>query len=269
MFLVRFFKYSFQYSQIISRVNERMWKVVIYFLVLSMISIFPLNYLIVKEQGWRLDFIEESFIAETPNWNLPDNCQIRANRLLCTTNEQYSFEHRGIIYVFNHQGDVFDRNVRQVIFKENKIIYVNGQGDFMVGHGYQGFSETQNFLELNLAQGLERQEKYIAFGQSIENSFSSYIILYTLLVNSFTTIGMNALFILLLSAVLQLFRFGYSTFFTYKNSLKFLIYLMTLPALLSFGIGFLEPSFSPVFFQLGMGITTMVVMLVYGKKNFA
>jgi maltodextrin utilization protein YvdJ len=56
---------------------------------------------------------------------------------------------------------------------------------------------------------------------------------------------------------------------TYTEGLKFLIFVMGFPAILSFIVGLFEPAFSPVLFQFGMGMTTMIVLLVYGKKYFA
>ncbi len=269
MFLARFFSYSFHYREIFSKVGEKFWKYFIYFLIITMINVFPLNYLIVKEQGWRLNFVEESFTLETPNWVLPDTCSISGSKLVCTTTDSYTYEHMGITYVFNYQGSDYDLTKKQILFKTDSIVYVNGDNATMVGYGYKGFTDNFSFLSLNLAQGDDKAAMYIAFGQQIEASFSNYIVFYTLMVNTMTSIGLNMLFLVLLALVLQLFRFGYSKFFTFIDSIKFLMLMMTLPALLSFGIGLYEPAFSPVFFQLGMGILTMVVMLVYGKRVFA
>jgi len=191
------------------------------------------------------------------------------NTLVCTDDVTYTYEHKGITYVFNDRSDAFDANLKQVIFREKQIIYTNGEGAHMIGHNYQGFSDELRFQSLNLMTGEDRQSAYVMFASHIEKSFSPYVIFFTVMTNTVVGIGLNILFLILLSLVLQLFRFGYSSFFTYKESLKFLVFLMTLPALLSLIIGMLQPAFSPVFFQLGMGIVTMVVMLVHGKKYFA
>lgn len=269
MFILRYVKYSFNFSKVFTRVSEKSYKVIIYFLLLSLIQLFPMNYLIINEQGWRLDFIEEGFLVETPDWQLPENCRITLNTLMCTGSESYLYEHQGITYIFNDQEESFDASIKQVIFRENEIIYTNGEGAHMIGRGYRGFVDELNFQSLNLTSGEERQVAYLSFARQIENSFSPFIIFYTLLTNTVVSIGLNVLFIILLSLVLQLFRFGYSKFFTYKESLKFLVFMMGLPAMLSFIVGLIQPAFSPVFFQLGMGIATMAVMLIYGKKYFA
>ncbi len=270
MFLIRYFKYSFQFKTILTIRNEKFWKIGIYFIILCLINLFPMNYLIVKEQGWRLDFIEESFTNQTPTWVLPEECTISSNKLYCIVEEEeYSYTHQGINYIFNYQGTDYDTSVKQVLFTKDNIIYTNGEGAQMIGYDYKGFTEDVNFRSINLMDSADRANAYIEFGSQIEHTFGPYIIFYTVLVNTLISIGLNILFILLLSAVLQLFRFGYSTFFKYSESLKFLVLIMGLPAVLSFMIGLIEPAFSPVFFQFGMGLATMLTMLIYGKKVFA
>lgn len=269
MFLIRYFKYSFQFKTILTIRNEKFWKIGIYFVILCLINLFPMNYLIVKEQGWRLDFIEESFTNETPNWTLPEECGIAAGRLICLTDEEYILTHQGINYIFNYQSSTYDTSKKQVLLTSNKIIYTNGEDAQMIGYDYKGFTEDVNFRAINLMDSSEKASAYIKLGTQIEQTFGPYIIFYTVLVNTIISIGLNILFILLLSLVLQLFRFGYSTFFKYSESLKFLVLVMGLPAVLSFIVGLIEPAFSPVIFQFGMGLATMLTMLIYGKKVFA
>lgn len=268
MFLVRFFKTSFQFSKMFEKLEDKFWKFIIYFILLGLVTIFPLNYLIVQEQGWRLDFIEESFRAETPSWVLPETCNISNKRLVCSLDESYIHEHDDITYHINYQGDTFDDSTKQIYLMHDQVVYTNGEGATMIGYGYTGFEEDVNFRSINLMQMDEKGQAFIDLGRSIERSFGAYIVFYTVLTNTFISIGLNLIFLLLLSLVMQLFRFGYSTYFTYINSLKFLIYTMGIPALLSFVVGFIEPAFSPVFFQFGMGLSTMVNMLVNGKKVF-
>jgi maltodextrin utilization protein YvdJ len=69
--------------------------------------------------------------------------------------------------------------------------------------------------------------------------------------------------------VIQMFRFGFSTFMSFGESLRFIIFAMGLPAVLSLIVGLFVPAFSTVFFQLAMGLVTMLVMLIVGRKKFA
>ncbi len=269
MFITRFFKTSFSFQTMLTEVKEPFWKYILYFLILMMLVAFPLNYSIVMEQGFRINFIEESFVEETPDWVLPESCEIQAGALSCDETGVIIYTHQDLTYYLNANLDMVDENEKGIYLLEDRLIYTNGVGASMTGYYHQGFLDRFSFRSLNLLEGTERSAGYIVFAEQLQNCFSPYIVFFSLLVNSATTIGINIVFILLLSLVLQLFRFGYSKFFKYIDSLKFLIYTMTIPAILSFIVGFVSMAFSPVIYQFGVGIITMVVMLTHGKKVFA
>lgn len=269
MFILRFFKTSFSFNKMLIEVNEPFWKSILYFLILMMLVAFPLNFSIVSEQGFRINFIEESFVEETPNWVLPESCEIQAGALSCDDIGVITLIHQDITYYINARLDMVDESEKAIYLLEDRLIYTNGVGASMTGYYHQGFLDRFSFRTLNLLEGTEKASGYVAFADQLQNCFGPYIVFFSLLVNTITTIGINIVFILLLSLVLQLFRFGYSKFFRYIDSLKFLIYTMTIPAILSFLIGLVSIAFSPVIYQFGVGIITMVVMLTHGKKVFA
>lgn len=269
MFLVKYLRYSFDFKNIFNYVNEKTWKVILYFVILSFIAIFPSNYKIISEQGWRLDFIEESFIAETPTWDLPDQCTIIGGTFECNTNTETILTHLDITFVFNAQEGREALDQKTILFYKDKIVYQNAEGDYMIGSNYQGFTDVLSFRELDLMQGEEKALAYKEFGAQIEASFGSYIVLYSVLVNTVTTLGTYILYLVLLGLILQLFRFGYSKFMNYLQSIKFLVFLMGVPTLIGFVVGMIEPAFGAVLFQFSMGIIAMLVMLFYGKKYFA
>ena len=188
----------FNFQSFLSMSKKKWWKVLIFFFIVSFVSIFPMNLLIIQEDGWRLDFIEESFVSETPTWQLPDNCGITARKLVCDTDQVYEFEHRGIIYVINStEEDYANITEKQVLLLEDKIVYANGQGEHMIGYDYQGFEDDVSFRSLNLATGEERDLMYESFGRQLESSFGNYIVFYTLMVNSITSLGLYAFLSLL------------------------------------------------------------------------
>lgn len=269
MFITRFFKTSFSFNTMLTEVKEPFWKYVIYFLIMMMLVAFPLNYTIVSEQGFRINFIEESFVEQTPDWVLPESCEIQAGALNCDDAETKIFIHQEMTYYIHATLDMVDENEKAVYLLEDRLIYTNGVGASMTGYYHQGFLDRFSFRSLNLLEGAEKSAGYIQFAEQLQDCFSPYIVFFSLLVNTITTIGINMIFILLLSFVLQLFRFGYSKFFRYIDSLKFLIYTMTIPAILSFLVGWISMAFSPVIYQFGVGIITMMVMLTQGKKVFA
>lgn len=266
MFLIRYFKASFQFETLLTHFDEKLSKLWIYFLVLSLIALFPMNFLVQRQEGYRIDFIHQDFLEETPNWVLPSGCLIEAGRLFCTDETKTTLTHLDVTYVFN--GTIADKDleVKQFIFTEDQIIYTDGKGASMSGT-YRGFDETFNFNTFNLMDSADKKDALLDFASSVESSFSRYTILYSVLTNTGVSILVQFAFVLLLGLVLQLFRFGYQSFPSYFDGLKFIILSMGLPTVIGFIVGLFVPSFGSVFYQLAMGLTVMLVMLKYGKKS--
>ncbi len=267
MFLIRFFRYGFNPSTLIPNASQKLWQAIIYFLIISLITLFPLNFLIVQANGWDLDFIKANISENTPDWVLPEDMRIYAYKLDTDSDQSYTFVNGELTYIFNATGNE-DITSRTVSFYEDRMIYSDGEGHQMIAYDYNGFNDEVSFRALNLATGTERTEMYNDFGEMIEASFGNYVVLYSLLMNTIVNISVSVVFIIMLSLIMQLFRFGYQKFFTYKESVIFVILSMTIPAVISFIVGFIAPSIASVIYQFGVGIVVMAVMLKYGKKNF-
>jgi len=265
MFLIQYFKASFQFDTLLTHFDEKFTKLWTYFIVLSLIALFPMNLLIQRQEGFRLDFIEQDFLEESPNWVLPSNCTIEVNRLTCANTTKTVLTHQDVTYIFNGTVEDIDLDQKQLILTSDTVIYTDGKGARMSG-SYRGFDETFNFNTYNLMDSAEKVDAMLLFARNIEASFSRYTILYAVLTNTGVSILVQFAFVLLLGAVLQLFRFGYQSFPNYFDGLKFIILSMGLPSLIGFIIGIFVPSFGSVFYQLAMGLTIMIVMLKYGKK---
>ena len=55
---------------------------------------------------------------------------------------------------------------------------------------------------------------------------------------------------------------------TYQESVVFIILMMTMPAVVSAFVAFIEPVFANVIYQLLVGVTIMIVMLKFGRKHY-
>lgn len=274
MFVIRFFVRSFQFSKIFKSLNEKLWKYILYAVLLILIANFPASFEIVKEQGSRLDFLIEDFSTEAPlNWVLPDEMEIKGGKLINygDTNE-YINTHKGRTYIINKQDRItnIDDYLNHVILYESSLIYIDEEGNFLEDYNYKGFSiDNFSFRELKLANYEDQLLLYQEFSKGLEKTFSSKIVLYTLLRNNFINVIMNFVYIIVLAGIVMFFKFGYQKFITYFEAIKLVILCLTLPAVLAFGIGFLSFAFSPVLFQLASGMTVMLVVLAFGKKNFS
>lgn len=263
MFIIQYFKNGFSYEHVFKRLIPINFKVIFYFIILTFLSAFPLNYQIIREEGFRLDFIAESFNTSIPN--IVMDCEVSFAGIAC--NEAVMFTHQEITYYI----EIFDDNKtyanRSIILSLERIYYLQGENSLQ-SRGYQGFSDTLDMGLLIFSDQVEKETLWQAFGQGIEASFGPYIIFNALLTNTVIQFIIQFIFIIFLSFVLQLFKYQLSTFMTYMESLTFIVWMMTLPAVLAVFIAFFEPVFASVIYQFLVGIVIMIVMLKYGRKYY-
>lgn len=263
MFLYRYFKHGFDYPNVFKKLIPINLKVILYFVILTFLTAFPLNYQIVREEGFRLDFIAESFQQSFPSDTI--DCEVSFAGIACE--EEVSFQHEGVTYYIETYDANKSYDRQSVILSEDKIYYLQ-EDNILESRGYQGFSDTIDMGNLIFSNEEEKAILWQAFGEGIEASFGSYIIFNALLTNTVIQFVIQFIFIIFLSLVIQLFKYQLSSFMSYLESLTFIIWMMTLPAVLSVVIAFIEPVFASVIYQFMVGIVIMIVMLKYGRKYY-
>ncbi len=263
MFLYRYFKHGFDYPNVFKKLIPINFKVIIYFVILTFLTAFPLNYQIIREEGFRLDFIAESFQQSFPSNTI--DCEISFAGIVCE--DDVYFQHEGVTYYVETYASNKNYDTQSVILSEDKIYYLQGD-NILESRGYQGFSDTIDMGNLIFSNEEEKAILWQTFGEGIEASFGSYIIFNALLTNTVIQFVIQFIFILFLSFVVQLFKYQLSSFMTYQESLTFIIWMMTLPAVLSVVIAVIEPVFASVIYQFMVGIVIMIVMIKYGRKYY-
>jgi maltodextrin utilization protein YvdJ len=263
MFIIQYFKNGFSYQHVFQRLIPINVKVVLYFIILTFLSAFPLNYQIIREEGFRLDFIAESF-----NTSIPDvaiDCEVSFAGINCQ--EDVTFTHQNVTYYIETYDESKAYEERSIILSNDRIYYLQGQ-NILESRGYQGFSDTLDMGLLIFSDQVEKEALWQAFGEGIEASFGPYIIFNALLTNTVIQFVIQFIFIIFLSFVVKLFKYQLSSFMTYSESLTFIVWMMTLPAVLAVGIALFEPVFASVIYQFLVGIVIMIVMLKYGRKYY-
>ena len=263
MFIIQYFKNGFAYEHVFQRLIPINLKVIVYFIILTFLSAFPLNYQIIREEGFRLDFIAESFNTSIPSEVI--GCEVSFAGITCE--EDVTFTHRNVTYYIQTYDESKTYQERYIILSNDRIYYLQGDS-ILESRGYQGFSDTLDMGLLIFSDQVEKEALWQAFGEGIEGSFGPYIIFNALLTNTVIQFVIQFIFVIFLSFVLQLFKFQLSSFMTYTESLTFIIWMMTLPAVLAVGIALIEPVFASVIYQFLVGIVIMIVMLKYGRKYY-
>lgn len=267
MFISKFFIQSLKPKEVFDHLSDKLYKYFIYFVLLMLIMVLPQNINIIQNYGFKLHFIENTFHLSTPTWVLPEDVYFSTNKLVSERDISFTYKHEGLTYIFNYKGQSLNDNEKYILLKEAEVTYIDEKGN-QITRPYKNFTETFSLKGLNLATGQDKTNLYIEFANNLESSFGPYITLYSLLTNVFVTLFIQCLFVFLLALVVQLFRYGLTSFMSYKDTIKFVILMLTIPVFLSLIVGIIQPAFGTVVFQFGAGITIMLVMLKYGRKYY-
>ncbi len=272
MFLITIFKKSFQLNKILTLRHLKFWKFLIYFLIVSTISLFSYNFTNLKEGGWKLGFVEHNFLSvENAGVRLPNNITIRQ---LSGVNGSSDF----VVFKDSKNGDIiyrfepteenlnYELNVRQLLFTNKAIYYIKGDGQSILEGTYNGFPEEISFESINNSPN--KKEELIKLASYIEKSFGSQNAFFTIITFSAVQIVLYIILLLVLGLLIQLFRFGYTNFMSYLDGIKIVIASMTIPSIVSFFVGFFTHALTPFIIQFGIAIILMIVMLKYGKREF-
>lgn len=272
MFLVRYFVDSFKFKTILITKDKTIPKTIIFFILMVIIATFPMVLESVREDGQRLDFLIEDFRNnEINNWELPEDFEIKGGKLVTNNSDKvYQNTYKEITYIINYQGTIdYNLNKNSIILQESTITYIDRKGYYMIGHGYRGFTDVFSFKEFQFGSAEERTLKFENFANNMEKSFDRQIVLFSILTKLIVQMLTNILYVIILSFLVQLYKFGYEKFLSYKDGLKFVMLAIGPSALFSFAIGFLAPAFSPVVFQITSGIIVMLIPLIFGKRLYS
>ncbi len=281
MFLVRIFRDSFIFNRVLKLRYEAFWKLGIYFIIISLISLFSFNFTNLRTGGWKLGFVENILLLEK-NYDkqLPSSITIRKlSGVNSTDGDQLLFyeNNEGKIirfwFVTNESEDFvntdIDLTAEQLIFTNKKTYYVKGDGKGLMIGSYQNFPEEISFETINTLPDNERRVQLTILAETIEKSFGRQNAFFTIVTFSSVQLALYVVLVLLLALVLQLFRFVYVDYMSYIDGVKIVISTMTIPSVISFIIGFFTHALTPVIVQLGLGIILMLIMIKYGKKEFS
>jgi maltodextrin utilization protein YvdJ len=269
MFIINYFRYGFDFPNIIERRKEPFIKVFIFFILLVLLSNVPHIISIVKNEGWTISFIEESFNQETPaygTFNFPDDISIHYYGLDTPNDDEHIMYFGDYMFVINAHETSYDTNLEQILLTEDKIIYIDEENNTLTG-SYRGFNDVFDFDSVMLDVD-NWQSNMLLFASSLEDGFSQYIIFYSMVTYSGIQILTTTLLVFILSLIIRLFKFGYGHFMTYVEGLKMLVFTLPFPVLLGLVVGLFIDSLTPFIVQFGMGVLTMYVLRKFGKYYF-
>lgn len=272
MFIIRYVYTSFRsFAQTLQLRKEKGWKIVIYFFFLTLLTAFPLNYAIVRENGWNLNFIAPRLQENIPIWypyQLPADCSVSSSGLDCPTSITTIILDEGVIaLVLNGTNDDQVEGKPTLILNQEKIYYIDSEGHYLETD-YRGFHRTITFQELRANAPEDTIEE---FATSIEDSFGAYLIIFSVMTNLWISILLNLIYLVLFSSLVMIFKIGYQNFMSFREAMKLSVIAMTIPAMISFAIGFFVNGvfvFSSVITAFGIPLVMILLIKIPGKKEF-
>ncbi len=269
MFLFKYLKYGFDFPNILARRKESLFKLIIFFILMVLISNVPHIYTILVNEGFNISFIEQQVKENPPyygSFDLPDGMSIHYYGLDAPNNEVSFVTYEDYTFIFNAQEDSYDVSGKQILLKEDSIIYIDEEGNFLEGT-YRGFNVPYDFDSVMLdAPGW--YDNMVLLATNIEAGFSPYIIFYSIMSYTLVQLLTMSVLVAIIAGLVMLFKFGHSKFMSYGEALKVVILTVPVPVIIGFIVGFIADPLTPFIVQFGMGIITMYIMIKFSKFYF-
>ena len=198
-------------------------------------------------QMWELDYEEKEQLL----LNLPEDCYISNATFIC--NEMESFVVSGNVSI-HFNGDSSEV-VNGIIFMEQSFIFVAGGQDYALSYR---MLDGLNFGHLQrLDNGYE-----VLFSRIAEELRGVLIVPFVLGVYQ-TGILTFYVYVLGVSALAMLLRFGHSSFISFKEVINIIVYASILPIIFVIIIGLITPAFTTIIFNMGVPLWAYVVYKKY------
>lgn len=219
----------------------------LFLIVLGCMQMTPFAFIFISDDPYRWDqriwelseTDQEQFVSA-----LPEGCRVDDYKLTCSDFTEIKLSN-DVKVLFN--GDA-NEITNGVVFNEDRLVFVEQNRKYEVGYSY---FEGLNFDDASYEDVFARVAKSIkplfvvsfVLGAYQSGIFSSFI------------------FVLVVSALSMLLKFGHTSFLSYKEVLNIVIYSATFPCVMALVIGILfNPGFTTLIFNFG---TPLVAYFVY------
>lgn len=219
----------------------------LFLIVLGCMQMTPFAFIFISDDPYRWDqriwelseTDQEQFVSA-----LPEECRVEDYKLTCSDFTEIKLSN-DVKVLFN--GDA-NEITNGVVFNEDRLVFVEQNRKYEVGYSY---FEGLNFDDASYEDVFARVAKSIkplfvvsfVLGAYQSGIFSSFI------------------FVLVVSALSMLLKFGHTSFLSYKEVLNIVIYSATFPCVMALVIGILfNPGFTTLIFNFG---TPLVAYFVY------
>lgn len=222
----------------------------LFLIVLGCMQMTPFAFIFISDDPYRWDqriwelseTDQEKFVSD-----LPEGCRVEDYRLTCSDFTEIKLSN-DVKVLFNGDANEISNGV---VFNEDRLVFVEQNRKYEVGYSY---FEGLNFDDASY------EDVFARVAKSIKPLFVVSFVLGAYqsgILSSF-------IFVLVVSALSMLLKFGHTTFLSYKEVLNIVIYSATFPCVMALVIGILfNPGFTTLIFNFG---TPLVAYFVYRRR---
>ncbi|HAX73644.1 MAG TPA: hypothetical protein DCY20_08970 [Firmicutes bacterium] len=225
-------------------------------ILLSMFMMTPFAYSFLNDDTYRWDekiwMITDEEKAEIVEM-LPE-CEITDYKLSCQDSAKVVTENDITVGVNVDPNTI----TNGVTFNQDELVFVEQGRQYSMNYAYY---EGVNFTEIKSVDTLEGYEMlFKPFGQSLK----PLMIVPLLFGNYQTGILTYFIYVVVISAISMMLKFGHVNFISYKEMVSIMIYASALPITIAliFGI-FITPAFTTLIFNFG---TPLFAYAIYKRK---
>ena len=228
----------------------------IFGIFLSMMQMTPFAFSLLKDEAyrwdekiWMLSDDEKAMIVES----LPD---YKIENGALSNNEFYEIKvNSDVKILFNGDANLVTNGL---VFNHDHLIFVEQGRQYDLSYGeYEGTNFGQ-LRQMDVASGYEGV--FAPFAKSLK----PLLIVPFIMGNYQTGILTFFIYTFVVAALSMLFKFGHTSFISYKEVLNIMIYSGTIPSIISLIIGLIiSPAFTTIIFNFG---TPLIAFVVYRKK---
>jgi|GEM_PF-1213256 len=240
-------------------------KVILYFIVLNLVMLFPLSLSIIRMDEPDLARFGIDVHEDPPAWipyGLPEDCVVTNQRLDCDTEEVfiYTIENRGTVYEvhFNVPDDVTIDDPHTIVFKQT-VIEATLAGGVSFTFDYSGF-ESLDFADLH---EMEQETAAEILFNSLWRSVHPHLVLPLIILSVGGILLTNIVLLVILASLGMLFKLLNHAVPSYPNMIKLFIIASTIPAVINLFLGMLGlAAFTSIVYNF---LTPLIAFMIFRK----
>jgi maltodextrin utilization protein YvdJ len=246
---------------------------VLLFIVLVLMTAFPLNYQIIQNSGFKgLNAVTYELRTGNTQWlpdELPSGFYVSSagmQPLDRTYTYTTSVGDKTYTIILNPLEDIAGA-ANTIVLMPNKVMFFDGKGTKIEGT-YNHLTAPVTYANLVT---MDKGEAVNEFFSIVDGAFSEYLIFYSVVVNTGIQYLMNLLFVFVLALILLMVRINYKKVTTFGDNINIIIASMVIPSLVSFVIGltgiYQLSTFTVVTFQLFTPLIALGAIYKGGKER--